>query len=85
MTGYTEMRAAVRAWIDANPDIDELDLFWVIPLKLRRELPEVRRMSGPENDVIVMVRGILAGWYRTGPGKGKLPPGPSEARDPRAS
>jgi hypothetical protein len=83
MTGHTQMRAAVRTWIAQNPDIDPLDVHWVVPLRLRRELPEVRAMPGPENEVIVMVRAILVGWYLHGPGRGKLPPRPPEARDPR--
>jgi hypothetical protein len=82
MPGYTEMRAAVRAWIQEHPDIDPRDIHWVVPLKLRQELPEVRDMPGTEDEVTVMVRGILAGWYLHGPG-GKLPPRPPEARDPR--
>ena len=83
MVGYTEMRAAVLAWIDEHPDMDPLDVHWVIPLRLRRELPEVRAVPGTEDAVIVMVRGILAGWFLHGPGKGHLPPQPPDARDPR--
>jgi hypothetical protein len=85
MNGETEMRAAVHAWIAEQRHIDPAEIHWVIPLKLRRELPAVRDMPGKDNDVLVMVRGELLGWYLRGPGKGKLPPVPPQARDPRIS
>jgi len=83
VSGCTAMREAVREWIRAHPDMDPLDIHWVIPLMLRRELPGVRDMRGTDSDVIVVVRCILCGWWLHGPGKGKLPPGPPEAHDPR--
>jgi hypothetical protein len=83
MTGYAEMRAAVLAYAEQHPDMDPLDIHWVIPLKLRRDVPEVHDMPGSESDVLVMVRGILCGWYLRGPGEGRLPPAPPIARDPR--
>jgi hypothetical protein len=79
------MKAAVRAYIRQNPDIDPLDIHWVVPLALRRDEPAVRDMPGRESDVIIMVRAILSGWWLHGPGQGKLPPGPREARDPRVT
>ena len=79
------MRAAVHAYIDKHPDIDPRDIHWVIPLALRRDEPAVRDMPGSSNDVIVMVRGILAGWFFHGPGGRRLPPQPPEARDPRST
>jgi len=81
--GYAEMRAAVLAYAGQHPDMDPLGIHWTIPQELRREMPEVRAMPGTESDVIVMVRGILLGWYLRGPGAGRLPPMPPAARDPR--
>lgn len=83
MTGHAEMRAAVLNWIGEHVGMDPADIHWVIPLKLRQELPEVRDMPGPDSEVVVMVRGLLIGWYLHGPGCGNLPPVPPEAHDPR--
>jgi hypothetical protein len=80
MPGYAEMRAAVLRWINENAGMDPKDIHWAIPLKLRKDLPEVRDMPGGEDEVLVMVRGLLVGWWLHGPGHGSLPPA---ARDPR--
>jgi hypothetical protein len=82
VASYTEMREAVRAYIRKHQDLDPRDIFWVIPLALRRDEPAVRDMPGPDSDALIMIRGILGGWWLHGPGRGHLPPGPRESNKP---
>jgi hypothetical protein len=63
--------------------MDPRDIHWAIPLMLRREEPAVRDMPGADDEVIVMVRGELIGWYLRK--HRKLPPVPPEASGPRTS
>lgn len=78
--GYPEMRAAVLRYADEHAGMDPLDIHWVLPRKLLKEMPEVSSMRGSEKDIILMVRAELVAWWRRQ--HGCFPPTPAEDRPP---